>query len=120
MAETRAFHRTRLFYILSGIVLIALTAGILIWRNYKYKLVNNKLDKLVTGKSRGLYQLNYKHLIIDEALGNISVDDVEMLPDSLVYQNMTDQNTAPETLFYIRVPKLLISGVKTPRALLNK
>src|SRR5450432_1028805 len=120
MAETRAFHRTRLFYILSGIFLIALTVGIFIWRNYKYKLVNKKFDKLVTGKSRGLYQLNYEHLVIDEALGNISVDDVEMLPDSLVYQNMTDQNTAPETLFYIRIPKLLISGVKTPRALLNK
>jgi hypothetical protein len=120
MAETRAFHRTRLFYILSGILLVALTAGIFIWRNYKYKLVNKKLDNLVTGKSRGLYQLNYEHLVIDEALGNISVDNVEMLPDSLVYQNMTDQNTAPETLFYIRIPKLLISGVKTPKALLNK
>jgi hypothetical protein len=120
MAEKKAFHRTKLFFILAGILLTVLTAGLLIWRNYKYKLVNKKLDKLVTGKSQGLYQLNYQHLILDEALGNISVEDVELLPDSLVYQTLADQKTAPETLFYIRIPKLLISGVKTPKALLNK
>ncbi len=31
-----------------------------------------------------------------------------------------EQKTAPESLFYIRIPKLTISGVKTPKALLNK
>src|SRR4249920_1622753 len=118
MAEKRAFHRSRLFYILSGIFLIILTIGFFIWRNYKYKLVNRKLDNLVTGKSKGLYQLSYQHLVIDEALGNISAENVELIPDSLIYQNLTEQKTAPQTLFFIRIPKLMISGVKTPRALL--
>jgi len=120
MAEKRAFHRSRLFYILSGILLIVLTIGFFIWRNYKYKLVNRKLDNLVTGKSKGLYQLSYQHLIIDEALGNISAEEVELIPDSLVYLKLIEQKTAPESLFYIRIPKLMISGVKTPKALLNK
>jgi hypothetical protein len=120
MAEKRAFHRSGIFYVLSGILLIILTAVFFIWRNYKYKLVNRKLDNLVTGKSKGLYQLNYKHLIIDEASGNISAEEVELLPDSLVYKSLVDLKTAPESLFYIRIPKLLITGVKTPKALLNK
>jgi hypothetical protein len=120
MAEKRAFHRSRLFYILSGILLIILTIGFFIWRNYKYKLVNRKLDNLVTGKSKGLYQLSYRHLVIDEALGNISAEDVELIPDSLVFLTLTEQKTAPQSLFYIRIPKLMISGVKTPKALLNK
>jgi len=120
MAEKRAFHRSRLFYILSGALLIVLTIGFFIWRNYKYKLVNSKLDNLVTGKSKGLYQLSYRHLVIDEALGNISAEQVELIPDSIVYLKLIEQKTAPESLFYIRIPKLMISGVKTPRALLNK
>jgi hypothetical protein len=120
MAEKKIFHRSGIFYILSGILLIILTAGFFIWRNYKYKLVNKKIDNLVTGRSKGLYQLTYQHLVIDEALGNISVEEVEMLPDSLVYQTLVNQNTAPETLFYIRILKLLVTGVKTPKALLNK
>lgn len=120
MAEKRAFHRSRLFYILSGILLIILTTGFFIWRNYKYRLVNKKLDNLVTGKSKGLYQLSYEHLVIDEALGNISAENVELIPDSIMYQELNQQKKAPGSLFYIRIPKLDISGVKTPKALLNK
>ncbi|HEY2649110.1 MAG TPA: hypothetical protein VGI38_07940 [Puia sp.] len=120
MAEKRAFYRSRIFYVLSGVLLIILTIGFFIWRNYKYKLVNKKLDNLVTGKSKGLYQLSYRHLIIDEALGNISAEDVALIPDSVLYQKQSEEKTAPESLFYIRIPKLIISGVKTPKALLNK
>jgi hypothetical protein len=120
MAEKRIFHRSKAFYIISIACLLLITAGFLFWRNYKYNLVNKKLDYLVTDKSNGLYQLNYKNLIIDEVLGNISAENVEMIPDSLVYQTLIDQKTAPENLFYLKIPKLIITGVKTPRALLNK
>jgi hypothetical protein len=120
MAEKRAFYRTRVFYILSGILLIILTIGFFVWRNYKYKLVNEKLNTLVTAKSKGLYQLSYQHLVIDEALGNISAEEVELIPDSSVYASLKDQKTAPESVFHIKIPRLMISGVKTPKALLNK
>ena len=120
MAEKKAFHKSKKFYVLSAILLILFTAGFLFWRNYKYKLVNEKLDQLITVKSKGLYQLNYKNLVIDEALGNVSVENVEVIPDSEVYQMQVDQKTAPQNLFFIRIPKLLISGVITPKALLNK
>ncbi len=120
MAEKRAFHKSRTFYFASGIVLIILTAGFFVWRNYKYKLVNKKLDNLVTAKSKGLYEVNYQNLVIDEVQGNLSAENIEMIPDSQVYQNLVQQNKAPDNLFFIRIPKLLISGVKTPKALLNK
>jgi len=120
MAEKKFFNRSKRFYIFSGIVVILLAAGFLFWRDFKYKLVNRKLNQLVTGKSRGLYQISYEHLIIDEALGNISVENIELLPDSSVYKLMIADNTAPISLFYIRIPALHITGVKTPKALLNK
>src|ERR1700687_4877366 len=120
MVEKRAFHRSRVFYILSGILLIIGVVGFFLWRNYKYKIVNRKLDKLITVKSKGLYQINYRNPVIDETLGNISAEDLEMIPDSLVYQTLIEQKTAPESLFFIRIPKLHITGVKTPKALLNR
>jgi hypothetical protein len=120
MAEKKLHHKSKAFYILLCLTLLLLTAGLIFWRNYKYNLVNKKLDNLVTGKSKGLYQLNYKNLIIDEVLGNISAENVEMIPDSMVYQRLTESNTAPSNLFYIRIPKLTILGVITPKALLNK
>src|SRR5258705_2091162 len=98
MAEKTAFHRSRLFYILSGVCLIIRTIGFFIWRNYKYQLVNRKLDNLVAGKSKGLYQLSYQHLVIDEARGNISAEEVVLIPDSQMYLQRTEQKTAPESL----------------------
>jgi len=50
-------------------------------------MVNQKLDKLVTGKSEGLYRISYKNLIINEALGSISASEIVMLPDSTVLEN---------------------------------
>lgn len=120
MAEKKLFHKSKGFYIFLFLALLLIAAGLVLWRNYKYNLVNKKLDNLVTGKSKGLYQLNYKNLIIDEVLGNISAENVEMIPDSTVYLKLTELNTAPSNLFYIRIPKLTISGVITPKALLNK
>ena len=113
-------NKSKRFYFISGIVLVIIIAGVLVWRNFKYKFVNKKIDQLVEVKSRGLYEVNYQNLVIDEAGGNITAENVEMLPDSLVYQYMQEQNTAPENLFYIKIPKLHITGVKTPKALLNK
>jgi hypothetical protein len=120
MDEKKPFHRKSLFFILSGSLLIILVAGFFYWRNYKYKLVNRQLDKLVTVKSKGLYEFNYKNLVINEALGNISAENIVMIPDSLVYQSLVAQHQAPENLFYIKIPALQITGVKTPKALLNK
>ncbi len=120
MSVKKVFHRSRAFWVASGIVLCLVTGGFIFWRNYKYKLVNKKLDKLVTVPSKGLYQINYEHLVIDEAWGNISAENIEMIPDSTVYNEMEKQKTAPESLFYIKIPHLLVYGVKTPKALLKK
>ncbi len=120
MPGKKAFHRSKYFYIISAISLIILASGFFFWRNYKYKLVNKKLDELITDKSKGLYRLAYQNLVIDEALGNVSVENVEMVPDSLVYQTLLEQNEAPGSLFFISIPKLTITGVITPKALLNK
>jgi hypothetical protein len=120
MTFKKFFPGSKKIYIIAGVLLVILSITIPIWRTFKYRLVNKKLNKLVTGKSGGLYQINYHHLLIDEALGNISAENIEILPDSEVYQSMEKTSTAPETLFYIRIPFLQITGVKTPKALLNK
>ena len=79
MAGHSIFNKSKRFYIISGIVLVIIIAGVLVWRNFKYKFVNKKIDQLVEVKSRGLYEVNYQNLVIDEAGGNITAENVEML-----------------------------------------
>ncbi len=120
MVDKRVFNRRKKFYIISGILLVLFLGGCLFWKNYKYRLVNKKLDQLVSGKSKGLYQLGYQKLVIDEALGSVTAENVSLLPDSIIFRSLVDGNKAPADLFFIQIPKLSISGVKTPKALLNK
>jgi hypothetical protein len=120
MERKRNARKRRTYYILTIIVVVICTAGFFLWQNFKYRLVNKKLDSLVTTKSGGLYRISYDNLVIDEALGNISAINITMLPDSAVFETMKAQNIQPENLFYIHIPKLIVTGLKTPKALLNK
>ena len=107
MAEKKLFHKSKGFYIFLFLAFaVYSSAGLVLWRNYKYNLVNKKLDNLVTGKSKGLYQLNYKNLIIDEVLGNISAENVEMIPDSTVYLKL-------DRIKYRTLKSLLYTNSKT-------
>lgn len=97
--EKKNARKRRIHLLLMIIGLSICTTGFFFWRNYKYKLANKKLDELVTGKSGGLYQLSYENLVINEALGNISANHIEMLPDSSVLQSMKEKAGRAESPF---------------------
>jgi hypothetical protein len=120
MAEKKLAHRSVKSYVLSGIILVVLLAGFFFWRNYKYRIVNKKVEKIMMTSSKGLYELNYSNLVINETLGNLSAENLQMVPDTGVYRSLVEKKTDPDNLFYIHIPRLLITGVKTPKALLNK
>lgn len=111
MPRNKNSSRSTTFYAFWSVIILAIVAGLLIWRNSKYKIVNKKIDQLITVKSNGLYQISYDNLHIDEVLGNISAENIEVVPDNLIYQSLAAQNKEPKTLFAIHVPQLLISGV---------
>ena len=71
-------------------------------------MVNNKLDNLVTAKSEGLYRISYKNLVINEALGSISANDIDVLPDSVVLEKMEAEHKQPENLFLFTYPNWLL------------
>ncbi|MFI5124267.1 MAG: hypothetical protein ACHQDF_03015 [Chitinophagales bacterium] len=120
MTEKKTSRRTPLFYIISALVIISILIAIIFWQKIKYHLVNRQLNSAITGKSEGLYQISYKNLVIDEVAGNISVEDVHLSTDSTIYKELSKQENSALTRIDIRIPKLIITGVKTPKALLNK
>ncbi len=106
-------HR-RLWVILGLIVLVAL------WQFYKYKIVNKNVNKLITEKSKGLYSIHYEDIIVEEVSGSLQVKNVEVMPDTAVYNNMVKEKTDPPVLVRFAFPLLQIVRIKTPKALLNK
>jgi hypothetical protein len=118
MGEKKS-SRSLVLYIISGLVIAGVITAVIFWQQIKYRLVNHQLTSAISDKSAGLYRLTYKNLLIDEVAGNVSVEDVHLRTDSTVYDEQSRDHAAPARID-IRIPKLIITGVKTPKALMNK
>lgn len=119
MTERKTSCRSIVLYVISGLAVAGIVAAIIFWQQIKYKLVNRQLTTAVSDKSAGLYRLSYKNLVIDEVAGNVSVEDIHLSTDSSIYRQQSKQHEAP-TRIDVQIPKMVVIGVKTPKALLNK
>ena len=106
-----------------GIVigLLAISAGALVyWSFYRKQIVRTKLEDAVRKKSKGLYQVHYDKLAMDEVAGDLVVTNFSIQYDPAKYKAMQEAGSTPPALLKIHIPSIIVSGVKTPRALLNK
>ncbi len=91
------------------------------WNYFKYRLIKHKVSNLLYKNSNGLYTVEYDSLFVDEVAGNLSVTNLRLIPDTAKYRQLyDDRQNAPAFMVGITIPQLQISGVKTPKAVLNK
>ncbi len=102
------------------IIVTAIAGGIVYWKVYRKQIIRNELENAISKKSQGLYSIHYDNLKLDEAAGNLAVSNMKLAYDSTKYVLLLKNNDAPPTLLKITIPSLIVSGVKTPRALLSK
>ncbi|MBS1597737.1 MAG: hypothetical protein JST75_05900 [Bacteroidetes bacterium] len=95
-------------------------AGISVWQYYKYKIAHEKINELVNTKTKGLYNIHYENLSFDEVGGTLRVENVKLIPDTAFYRRLKSDQKEPPVLITLDLPSLNISGIKTPKALLNK
>jgi hypothetical protein len=107
------------FGILTGILgLIA--AAVIYWGFYRKQIIRTTLEDTIREKSKGLYKIVYDELDLDEVAGDLAVNNFSLSYDSVKYLAMKNVNDAPPTLLNIKIPSIIVSGVKTPRALIDK
>ena len=94
-----------------GIVLLLIIAVLAIgWhfsRNWK-PLIAEKLQETVTTATDGLYSLRYDDLYLNVTLGNATLQHAELIPDSAVYRQMVENQTAPNSRYHIKVVNLKV------------
>ncbi|RYF93704.1 MAG: hypothetical protein EOO00_06000, partial [Chitinophagaceae bacterium] len=101
------------------LVLAAIAGGIMYWKIYRKQIIRNELENAISKKSGGLYAIKYDSLKLDEAAGNLAVTNLSLRYDSSIFVSLQKNNDEPPTLLKIDIPTLLVTGVKTPRALLS-
>lgn len=102
------------------ILLAVIAGGIIYWTNYKNKLLHGGIRKMVFEQSNGLYKIKSDTVILDEIQGFLSITNLSLKSDSLVYDTITLSHNQPSVLTNLQIPSLTIRGVKTPKALLSQ
>lgn len=107
------------FGILIGILGIA-AGAVVYWGFYRKQIIRTTLEDAIREKSKGLYHVHYDKLDLDEVAGDLAITNFSLQYDSAKYLSMLANGSAPPTLLRINIPSIIVSGVKTPRALLDK
>lgn len=102
------------------VIVAAIAGGIIYWKVYRKQIIRHELENAISRKSEGLYGIKYDNLKLDEVAGNLSVSNMKLTYDSAKFVSLVNNNDAPPTLLKITIPSIVVSGVKTPRALIDK
>ena len=97
-------------WVLGILLLLFAVVGGVIWyysRNWK-PIVESRLQEVVKNATDSLYRLSYADLDLNIALGNVTLREVELIPDSVVYYDMVQQQTAPNSRYHIKVKNLKV------------
>ena len=99
--------------------MLIIAGGIVVWNVYKRRIVKDTVSQTVSEKTNNLYNVRTGKLDIDEVAGNLTVNNLQLDPDSTIYNQLVRMDDAPSVLVKIHIPSLTVEGIKTPRALLN-
>lgn len=106
--------------ILLFLILAVIAGAVVAWNFYKKSILRSEVAKTVAEKTNRLYTIGVGKLDMDEVAGFLAVSNLQLQPDAAIYEQMVAANDAPAILFRIDIPALTVTGVKTPKALLNK
>ncbi|THU37134.1 hypothetical protein FAM09_19480 [Niastella caeni] len=106
----------KLIFLLLLILLAA--AGLVYYKKWRSEFLRQKVPQLVFLESDSLYRITYENVDIDEVDGEIVIRNLQLIPDS-TYKKPTD-STLPRNLLKVTVPEIIVTGVQTDEAVLNK
>lgn len=102
--------------IILSIIVLSAAGGLIYWNANKKHFLRNEIEKALKKSTGGLYKMTYDKMSLDEVNGNLSFKNMHLQYDSSVYNSLEEK---PSTLLDVKIPQLKISGIKTPKAILD-
>ena len=105
--------------IVGGILVILLGATWYLSNNYK-PILERKLKEIIAESSDSLYTLEYDALDLNVMLGNVTLQNAVLVPDSAVYERLIAEEKAPDNRFHIALKELKVRRFSVMDLLLGK
>lgn len=96
--------------ILALLILISLSAAIYISVKWK-PFLTEKIKTGIYESSQHLYQLKFKDLSLNVLAGTVTMDSVELVPDTAVYNAFKKQQLAPVHIYHIKLARLRLTRI---------
>jgi len=110
----------KIIFIILAILTVVVVAGLIFWDSVKYPLIRKEATDQVFEKSKGLYRMQYDKLDLDEVSGFLRVTNLRITPDTAMFSQQISEEKNLPLLIDIKIPELIVRGVKTPEAMINK
>ena len=102
------------------VLVIGVTLVVVYWNAIKKQLIRDQVKSKVREKTERLYNIHYDSMELDEVGGNLSISNLTLQYDSARYLMMKEKKDEPPMLFQIEIPSITVTGIQTPKALLNQ
>ncbi|MHB1178780.1 MAG: hypothetical protein ACYCZO_10665 [Daejeonella sp.] len=90
---------------------ILLTASA-IYLNYHWKpILSERIKQAINSSTNGLYNIDFENIRINIINGRISVKNIKLIPDTLVFNTMRSDTLAPRHLYKVKINKLTLNQV---------
>ncbi|MGB3063446.1 hypothetical protein [Sphingobacterium thalpophilum] len=101
-------------------ILVSLTGAIWYFSNKWKPLLDTKIRQLVVQATDSLYTIHYDDIHVNLALGNLTIENFRLIPDTGVYRKLEGLKKAPDNRFEIAINKLNIKSFGIRKVLMDK
>ncbi|MDF2514927.1 MAG: Uncharacterized protein K0R59_223 [Sphingobacterium sp.] len=105
---------------ITALIILSITGMVWYFSTRWKPIVEDKLKEAINHASNGLYTLRYDDLNINLGFGTITFDNVQLIPDSLIYKEMERCQLAPNISMYITVSELKILNFSIQKLLCKR
>ncbi|MEI7980339.1 MAG: hypothetical protein WCI71_01710 [Bacteroidota bacterium] len=108
--------------IIGMVIFLLLVAGTLFTIGYFYygKIIKNYIIETVKRESKGLYRADIGHLRFNVLAGNLSILDMELIPDTALYRKTSIADSSSPMLFQLKMKQFKVSDFRVLEAVRNR
>lgn len=97
------------WFVVALVFVAFLVTGVVWYLSYRLKpIVTAELKDLVSKTTNNLYRIEFSAVHTNMLTGISALTDVEIIPDTAVYQEMILSKTAPNNLYHVKLKQLSI------------
>ncbi len=107
--KKRKAWKISLFIALGLILVFFIASSILI--SYWKPIVSDMIKKNIQQSTKGLYTVDFEDIDVFVLLGNASVSNLRLTPNTSVYKELTNQKLQPDYLFAFQIDRFKLKGL---------